>query len=264
MQSLLDAVAERYGFDFRNYARASVMRRIRTLVRASDLASVSELHAKVLDDSAWFERLVLALSITVSAMFRDPVFYVAFRANVVPLLRTYPYVRIWHAGCSTGEEVYSLAILLEEEGLYERCRIYGTDMNDAALKRAKAGVFPLRWMQHDTANYTKAGGTGYFSDYYTASHDHVVFRAGLNKHITFAEHNLVTDESFNEFNVILCRNVMIYFNKTLQDRVHRLLYASLGMFGILGLGDKESLRLTPHEGQYEDLDPKARLYRKVA
>jgi chemotaxis protein methyltransferase CheR len=225
---------------------------------------VSELHRNVLNDPAWFERLVLTLSITVSAMFRDPAFYRAFRAEVVPLLRTYPYVRIWHAGCSTGEEVYSLAMLLEEEGLYQRCRIYATDMNGAALTRAKAGVFPLRVMQQYTENYVNAGGTGFFSNYYTASHDQVVFRAGLRKHITFAEHNLVTDGSFNEFNVILCRNVMIYFNKTLQDRVHHLLYESLGMFGILGLGDKESLRLTPHESQYADLDLKVRLYRKVA
>jgi chemotaxis protein methyltransferase CheR len=197
-------------------------------------------------------------------MFRDPSFYLTFRRRVVPLLRTYPTVQIWIAGCSTGEEVYSLAILLKEERLYEKCRIYATDISAAVLRRAREGIFPLGSMRDYTNNYHQAGGISEFSDYYTAQYDSVMFSKGLKQNVVFSEHNLATDGSFNEFQVILCRNVMIYFNKDLQARVHNLLYDSLSMFGVFGLGNKESLKFTPRAERYEHLNQTDKLYRKVA
>jgi chemotaxis protein methyltransferase CheR len=198
-----------------------------------------------------------------TAMFRDPTFYLTFRAKVVPLLKTYPTVQIWVAGCSTGEEVYSLAILLREEGVYDRCRIYATDISRAVLRKAREGIFPLASMRDYTNNYHLAGGVNEFSDYYTARYDRVIFSPSLHNNVVFSEHNLATDGSFNEFQVILCRNVMIYFNKTLQDRVHNLLYNSLSMFGVFGLGNKESLKFTPRAGSYEHLNNHDKLFRKV-
>ncbi|MBI5494782.1 MAG: protein-glutamate O-methyltransferase CheR [Deltaproteobacteria bacterium] len=263
-QLLLEAIFRRYGFDFREYSTASIHRRILGRVAAEKLRSISGLQERLLHDPECMERLLLALTVHVTSMFRDPAFYVAFRQKVVPLLKTYPFVRIWHAGCSTGEEVYSMAMLVREEGLAERCRIYATDLSEAVLKQAKAGVFPLAAMKEYTENYHQAGGTASFSEYYTARFDHVVMRSFLKENIVFAEHNLVTDSSFNEFNVILCRNVLIYFNKTLQKRVHGLLYTSLARFGVLALGRKESLRFTSHENRYEVLDGAERLYRRVA
>lgn len=260
---LLEGLFRHYGADFRNYAPASLKRRIRECLLAENVETISALQSKVLHDTACLERFLHKLSINVTSMFRDPEFYLAFRTKVVPLLRTYPFVRIWHAGCSTGEEVYSMAILLQEEGLYPRCRIYATDMNTEVLRKAKEGIFPLASMQEYTSNYMKAGGARFFSDYYTAQYDHVIFNPSLKANLIFSEHNLVTDGSFNEFHVILCRNVMIYFNKTLQKRVHNLIYESLVMFGIIGVGNKESLRFTPREADYEELDSQHRLYRKV-
>ena len=200
------------------------------------------------------ERLLLDLSINVTAMFRDPGFYRAFRQTVVPLLRTYPFLRIWNAGCSTGEETYSLAILLAEEGLLDRTRIYATDINQSVLARARDGVFPLEKMREYTENYLAAGGTRAFSEYYVAAYDGARFDPALADNVVFAQHNLVADRSFNEFHVIVCRNVLIYFDKTLQDRVHRLFYDSLARFGILALGQKESVTFTPHEDDYQALD----------
>jgi chemotaxis protein methyltransferase CheR len=196
-------------------------------------------------------------------MFRDPDFYLTFRRKVVPILKTYPTVRIWHAGCSTGEEVYSMAILLQEEGLYRKSLIYATDISHEVLRKAREGIFPLANMQEYTVNYMKAGGQREFSDYYTAHYDNVIFHPSLKANVVFAEHNLATDGSFNEFHVVMCRNVMIYFNKALQERVHNLIYESLSMFGVLGLGNKESLKFTPREAYYERLDNRDKLYRKV-
>lgn len=260
---LLEGLFRRYGYDFRDYARASLRRRIGNIVQAEGLTGVAGLQEKVLRDPACLERFLLALSVNVTAMFRDPGFFLTFRQQVVPLLRTYSFLRLWCAGCSTGEEVYSLAILLEEEGLYDRCRIYATDMNEAVLHRAKEGIFPLSLMQDYTRNYLKAGGKAAFPDYYTAAYDRVLFSPALKRQILFSQHNLVTDGSFNEFHAILCRNVLIYFNRALQERVHRLLYDSLGAWGILGLGDKETIRFTPHEREYEELPGGERIYRKV-
>jgi chemotaxis protein methyltransferase CheR len=260
---LLEGVYRQYGFDFREYAPASLRRRVWRRVHAEGLTTVSALQDKLLHDPACMERLLLDLSINVTAMFRDPSFYVAFRRKVVPALRTYPFTRIWVAGCSTGEEVYSLAILLQEEKLYHRTRIYATDINEAVVDRARRGVFPLDKMREYTRNYIKAGGTNAFSEYYLAKYDGAQFQRSLTENVVFAQHNLVSDRSFNEFNVIICRNVMIYFDRTLQDRVHRLFYESLVNFGVLGLGHKESIRFSPYERRYEELDQYEKLYRRI-
>jgi chemotaxis protein methyltransferase CheR len=259
---LLDGVYRQYGYDFRDYAMASVRRRVRHLVREEGLATISGLQEKVLHDPRALQRFVVTLSVNVTSMFRDPSFYKALRERVVPLLRTYPKVRIWHAGCATGEEAYSFAILLEEEGLYDRCQIYATDMNETVLKTAATGEMPLRGMRENTANYLKSGGRRAFASFYTAVDDRAVLHPSLRRNLSFAQHNLVTDRSFNEFNVVLCRNVLIYFNRALQDRVHRLFYQSLVRFGFLALGSKETVQFTAHQAAYEDLGE--RIYRKVA
>jgi chemotaxis protein methyltransferase CheR len=259
---LLEAIFQHYGYDFRDYAFASIRRRLRARVEAEGLKSISGLQERVLHDRGCLERLLTGLTVHVTSMFRDPSFYLALRQKVLPLLQTYPFARIWHAGCSSGEEVYSLAILLHEEGAYERCRIYATDLSETVLANAKEGVFPLAAMKEFTENYQRAGGKAAFSEYYTAQYGNALFRSSLRDNIVFAQHNLVTDGPFNEFNVILCRNVMIYFNKSLQDRVHGLIHGSLARLGVLGLGLRESMRLSPHEGSYEALDEAERIYRK--
>jgi chemotaxis protein methyltransferase CheR len=264
LELLLEGVYRRYGFDFRGYAPASLRRRVWRRVHAEGLTTLSALQDRLLHDPACMERLLLDLSINVTSMFRDPTFYAAFREKVVPLLRTYPFTRVWVAGCSTGEEVYSLAILLHEEGVAERARVYATDINESVLDRARAGVFPLDKMQEYTQNYINAGGERAFSEYYLAKYDAAQFRRSLVENVVFAQHNLVSDRSFNDFNVIVCRNVMIYFDRTLQDRVHRLFYESLMNFGVLALGAKESIKFSPHQDSYEELDAAERLFKKVA
>jgi chemotaxis protein methyltransferase CheR len=263
IQLLLEGVYRRYGFDFREYAQASLKRRLWRRVYAEHLQTIGQLLDRLLHDPSAMERLLLDLSINVTAMFRDPTFFVALREKIVPLLRTYPFTRIWTAGCSTGEEVYSLAIVLQEEGLYDRTRIYATDINEAVLERARAGVFPLDKMQQYTQNYIKADGSRSFSEYYVAKYDNAQFSRSLVENVVFAQHNLAMDRGFNEFNLILCRNVMIYFDKTLQDRVHNLFYDSLDTFGILALGHKESIHFTPYADRYEEIDTAERIYRKV-
>jgi chemotaxis protein methyltransferase CheR len=260
---LLEGIYRRYGFDFREYAPASLRRRLWRRVHAERLNSISGLQEKVLHDRACMERLLLDLSINVTSMFRDPSFYLAFRGHVAPLLRTYPFTRIWVAGCSTGEEVYSLAILLAEEELYARTRIYATDINEAVVDRARAGVFPLDKMRAYTENYIRAGGKRAFSEYYVAAYEGARFSRSLVENVVFAQHNLVSDRSFNEFNVIVCRNVMIYFDRSLQNRVHSLFYESLAPFGVLALGHKESIGFSPHADAYEELDGREKLYKKV-
>lgn len=261
---LMQAIYRHYGFDFRDYAYPSLKRRIWKRVTDEHLKTVSALQDKILRDRGCMERLLLDVSINVTSMFRDPTFYAAFRTKVVPLLRTYPFIRIWHAGCSTGEEVYSMAILLMEEGLYDRCRIYATDMNENVLVKAKEGIFKLAGMQENTANYLQAGGKSSFSEYYTARYDYALFRPALREHVVFAQHNLATDSSFNTFNVIVCRNVLIYFNVTLQERVQKLFLESLESSGLLCLGKKESLRFQSVESCYGVLDDKEKLYRRTS
>lgn len=260
---LLEGIFRRYGYDFRGYSRASLGRRVGNAIRSEGLATISGLQEKVLHDPDCMERLLLGLSVHVSSMFRDPDFFLSLRSRVLPILRSRPFVRVWNAGCSTGEEVYSVAILLKEEGLYDRSRIYATDLSDAVLKRARDGIFPLDAMRDYTLNYVKSGGGESFSEYYTAAHGHVAFHPSLRENIVFSQHNLATDGSFNEFDLILCRNVMIYFARPLQGRVHCLLYESLAPSGVLGLGAKESLEFTPHRDRYEPLVPAQKLYRRV-
>ncbi|MGI0484577.1 CheR family methyltransferase [Pantanalinema rosaneae CENA516] len=262
VQLLIEAVYRRYGYDFRNYALASLKRRIYNFLRTEKLPSLSRLQERILHDRACVERLVLGLTVNTTAMFRDPSFYLAFREYAVPILRTYPFIRLWHAGCSTGQEVYSMAILLQEAGLYHRCRIYATDANPKVLQVAKSGIYPLRQMQEYTPLYLKAGGQRAFSEYYTANYGSAVIRSSLQEQVVFGQHNLVTDRSFNEFNVIICRNVLIYFNQALQNQVHELFYNSLCKFGILGLGKQETLRFTDYEHHYDPLARADKLYRR--
>src|SRR5881394_1323494 len=263
IELLLEGIFRHYGFDFRAYAYASIRRRLWKRIEEEGLSSISALQERVLHEPEMMEKLLLDLSINVTAMFRDPDFYVTFREHVVPLLRTYPFIRVWHAGCSTGEEVYSMAILLREEGLYDRARIYATDINEVVLQRARAGIFPLNRMQEYTDNYIKAGGKRSFSEYYTAKYDGALFSPSLSRNVLFSQHNLVTDGSFSEFNVIFCRNVLIYFDRDLQNRVHALFYESLSMFGVLALGSKETLRFSKYEPCYEKLHAREKMYRKV-
>jgi chemotaxis protein methyltransferase CheR len=260
---LLDAIFRQYGYDFRGYARSSLKRRVRAAVSGEGLATVTGLLEKILHDTGCLERLLIALSVNVSAMFRDPRFFRAFRERAVPLLRTYPFIRIWQAGCSTGEEVYSLAILLQEEGLYDRCRIYATDINEVVLRRARDGIYPLDVMKKYTANYIDAGGSRSFSDYYTAAYDHVILRESLRERVVFSQHNLVSDGVFNEFNVILCRNVMIYFKQALQEQVFDLFSRSLARFGLLGLGSHESLRFLVKDHEYQPIVTGEKLFRRA-
>lgn len=262
LQLLLEALAHHHGYDFRGYAKASIKRRMWRRMLEEGLATLSGLQERVLHDPACMERLLLDLSINVTSMFRDPSFWATMRDKVVPLLRTYPFVRIWNPGCSTGEETYSLAILLREEGLESRTRIYATDINGAVLERAKEGVFPLERMQEFTSNYLSYGGRGSFSSYYKVYGDRARFDPTLLERCVFAQHNLVSDDSFNEFNLIVCRNVMIYFDRILQDRVHDLFYRSLSRSGVLALGHKESIRFTTHAGMYDEVDGLEKLYRR--
>ena len=232
-------------------------------MRALRCKTISAMIEQVLHHPEQVQKLLRYMVVNVTEMFRDPLFFRSFREKVVPFLHTYPHIRIWHAGCSTGEEVISMAIILQEEGLYEKSRIYATDIDEEVLRRAQVGIFPLNKMQQYTQNYIQAGGLRSFSDYYTANYDAVIFHPSLMKNIVFARHNLVTDQSFNEFNVIFCRNVMIYFDRSLQNRVHQLFYESLGMFGVLALGDRESIRFSEHDACYEAIDANEKLYRKM-
>ena len=258
---MLEAVFRVYGFDFRTYAYSSIKRRVLRRVQAEGLPTISSLQERVLHDPACMERLLVDLTVNVTAMFRDPSFFLALRQEVVPILRTYPFIRVWHAGCSTGEEVYSLAILFKEEGLYDRTRTYATDLGEALLQAAKEGISPLAKMQDYTQNYQRAGGTRSFSEYYTARYDGARFDPALRDNVLFSQHNLVTDRSFAEFHLILCRNVMIYFDRSLQERVLALLSDSLAQFGVLALGRKESLRSMRQEKDFELLSSSERIYR---
>ncbi len=258
---LLEAVYRRYAYDFRGYARSSLRRRLWRRAHEERVTTLSALQERVLHDPLVMERLLLDLSINVTEMFRDPGFFRALRQKVVPILRTYPYVRVWNAGCSTGEETFSLAIVLAEEGLLDRARIYATDINDDVLARARSGAFPLEKMRRYTENYLRSGGTGDFSRYYTVRGDQSVFDPALVNGAVFAPHNLAQDSSFNEFQLVVCRNVLIYFGRPLQERVHDLFLESLARFGVLALGHKESI-IASHEDRYEILDPIEKLYRR--
>lgn len=260
---LLEAVFRYYGYDFRNYAFPFIQRRISHRVNKEKLTSISALQEKVLRDSTVLEGLLSDFSINVTEMFRDPSFFKSFRTKIIPIIKDYPEIRIWHVGCSSGEEVYSMSILLHEEGIHEKTRIFATDLNKSILEKAKQGTFPLDVMQLYTKNYIEGGGKRAFSEYYKAVEDKVFFHPSLQKNVVFAHHNLVTDQSFNEFDIILCRNVLIYFNKVLQNDVHKLLYNSLSQSGFLGLGKREGIKFTSYENCYGEFDASEKLYRKI-
>ncbi len=259
---LLEAIFKRYGYDFRSYARASLERRIRLFQAKSGCATLAELIPRVLHDQEFFSRLARHFSIAVSELFRDPFVYQAVREKVIPLLKTWPHIKIWHAGCASGEEVYSLAILLLEEGLYERATIYATDFNDETLAQAREGIYEAGKMQEATKNYQQAGGKRSFSEYYHARYEAVVMDSSLKQRITFANHNLAMDEAFGEMHLVFCRNVLIYFNRELQNRALGLFSESLVHGGFLCLGSKEELKFTAANDFYEVVDGKARIYKK--
>lgn len=260
---LLTQVYEASGFDFRDYAMASLSRRIKRCIVDEGVASIPELQQRIGRDPGSMNRLLNSLTLPVTSMFRDPSFFRAFREQVCPALATYPFLRLWVAGCSTGQEAYSLAIVLREANLYERCRIYATDLHPGSLQQAQAGIYSLASMQEYTRNYQASGGARAFTEYYRADSEYALIDPSLRQNMVFAAHNLVCDGSFNEFHVIFCRNVMIYFNDKLQARVHRLLYDSLVTLGYLCLGRSESIRFSVHETNYQPLSKSERIYRKA-
>ncbi|KYG63248.1 chemotaxis protein CheR [Bdellovibrio bacteriovorus] len=259
---LLQGIYEKYGYDFTGYNESSFTRRIEGLLTKYGLPDELELMARILRDPRFFAELVPQLTVSTTELFRDPSFFLSFREKVVPMLKTYPALNFWIAGCSTGEEVYSLAILLQEEGLYERSLIYATDINHNSLKTASEGIYSVESMRAFAKNYTAAGGKESPSEYYTADYNLARFRSSLRDHVVFSDHNLATDESFLEHNVIFCRNVMIYFNRELQGRVFDLFYNSLSDRGFLGLGSKETLRFSQHNESFDEIDAGQRIYQK--
>ena len=263
LRMLVEAVYLKYNYDFRDYTGASQKRRVLVAMREMECDTVSELQSKVLHEPNGFAQLLQYLTIPVTEMFRDPEYFRAIREQVAPLLQTYPSLKIWVAGCSTGEEVYSLAILLKEEGLLERSIIYATDINPKSLEAARRGVFQLDRMRLFTENYQKSGGKAAFSDYYTAAYGGALFDRDLIENVTFADHSLATDSVFSETHFVSCRNVLIYFNRTLQDRVFGLFHESLCHRGFLGLGSKESIDFSSYAERFEPLARRERLFRKA-
>jgi len=263
IDELLDAIFSKYGHDFRHYARASLERRIRLFFAKSECSTIPELTDKLLKNESFFRALIMNFSIPVTELFRDPNVYQSLRENVVPLLKTHPFIKIWHAGCATGEEAYSLAILLKEEGLYDRATIFVTDFNDHALEKARSGIYTSEQIKVGTYNYGAAGGHHSFSDYYRAKYNAVAIDSSLRKNMTFANYNLVTDGVFGEMHLILCRNVLIYFDRELQNRVLDLFSNSLILGGFLCLGSKESIRFSTINTAFNDVDRRARIFRKT-
>jgi len=264
LRLLLEALYLRYHYDFRDYARASLRRRLQVAMNKFGCESLSQLQHRLLHESALLPQLLDLLTVQVSDMFRDPPYFRALRAVVVPVLRTYPSLKVWVAGCSSGEEVYSLAILLHEEGLLERSLIYATDINASALEQAQAGVYDVGRVSGFTENHRRSGGHGSLSDYYTAAYGKAAFDRSLKAHITFADHSLSTDSAFSEVQLVSCRNVLIYFDRALQDRAVALFRDSLCYKGFLGIGASESLRFSAHSGSFAEVDREDRIYQKVA
>lgn len=260
---LIEAIYLKYSYDFRDYSGASIKRRILHAVRQFDCATITALQERVLHDPGMFLQLLQFLTIPVSEMFRDPSHFLALRREVVPHLKTWPSIKIWIAGCSTGEEVYSMAILLREEGLLERTIIYATDINPNSLEKAKQGIYSMQAMRDYERNYIAAGGERSFSDYYTCAYGNAILDSSLRENVTFADHSLATDSVFSETQLISCRNVLIYFNKQLQDRALGLFHESLCHRGFLGLGSKESLDFSAYAGHFEALNRPERVFRKL-
>ena len=262
LQLLLEAIYRRYGYDFRSYSVASVRRRVQQHLIVARYDNICALMHDILHNGEAFSALLSNLTINVTEMFRDPDFYQAFREKVVPVLRTHPFLKVWHAGCATGEEIYSMAILLKEEGLYDRCQIYATDRDKEVLEEARRGIFPASELRRFTENYERSGGKKKLSDYYTEKYDNIIMDPALKKNVIFADHDLATDQVFGEMQVVLCRNVLIYFNKELQKRVFRLFKDSLDIAGYLCLGSKESLRFSGCADAFDIIEEKQRIYKK--
>ena len=262
-RQFLESVRFVYGYDFTEYAEASVIRRISAFMESKKIASLNDLGKMVLKDETAFEHFIQEITVNVTEMFRDPLFYKSLRKNVINRLATYPFIKVWIAGCSTGEEVYSMAILFREEGLLERTVIYATDINQDALQKARDGISSISNMKTYTENYLKAGGKNSFSDYYKAKYNSVLWDKSLRQNIVFSVHNLAVDKSFNEFQLILCRNVLIYFNQGLQNKVIGLFYESLCPFGFLGLGNKESLLFSEKQKSFEEIDKREKIFMRT-
>ena len=263
MRLLLEAVYAKYSHDFRDYSGASLKRRVQHALLQFGCETISQLQSKVLHDPVVFQQLLEILTIPFTEMFRDPSYWLTLRQQVVPLLRTYPSLKVWVAGCATGEEVFSLAILLEEEGLLERTLVYATDINPVVLEKARQGIFPIAAVRQHTANYQAAGGKRAFSDYYSAAYNSARFDPNLVRNVTFADHSLATDTVFSETHFISCRNVLIYFNKALQNRAFGLFHESLCHRGFLGLGSKESLDFSHFADKFEPIVKRDRIFRKA-
>ena len=262
MDLLLEAMFKRYGYDFRQYSKSSIRRRIKQFLIKSGCSNVIQLIQKILYDEYLFESLVYNFSVTVTEMFRDPDFFLTIREKLVPYLKTYPSFKIWHAGCATGEEVYSMAIILKEAGLYDKGNIIATDYNDASLEKAKDGVFPIEQIKLYTENYQKSGGSNSFSEYYHSKYNYSILENSLKNNIFFTNHNMAMDSVFGIMNVVICRNVLIYFDKELQNRVLNLFDESLVPNGFLCLGTKESLRFSDIVDRYKPVDDEQKIYQK--
>lgn len=257
---LLEAIYRRYGYDFRQYSQASIKRRVQHHLAKTKSGTISELLSRIMYDEVLFQSLFFDISITVTEMFRDPWFFLTLRERVIPFLRTFPFINIWQAGCATGEETYSLAIILKEEGLYDRTQIYATDFNDAALEKAKTRIYPLGRIKEYTASYQKSGGKKSLADYYHAQYQSVIMDAALQENITFANHNLATDSVFGEMHLILCRNVLIYFDRPLQDRTLSLFRDSLLYNGFLCLGSKETIGFSKVREDFVEFASSEKIY----
>ena len=260
---ILYVIFDKYGYDFRDYSHASIYRRISRYMEERKYTTAAQLITQLRKDPSEFELFLQRITVNVTEMFRDPEFYTVLAEKVLPLIATYPIIKIWHAGCSSGEEVFSLAILLHEAGLLQRSKIYATDINPLNIEKAKKGILLMEGMKEYTSNYIKAGGKEDFASYYTARYNHAIINKDLRNSILFSQHNLVTDQVFNEFQLILCRNVMIYFNKDLQNKVIRLFYNSLSTFGFLALGIKESLLFSDLKDNFENVAVREKIYRRI-
>ena len=262
LEALLTEVYEYYGFDFSGYSRASFKRRVERIFRLDRFTDFAEFLSKVRSDPDYFIRLVEEITVNVTEMFRDPLFYKMLRNDILPILATKPFIRVWNAGCSTGEEVYSIAILLKEANLLHKSLIYATDINATVLESAQKGIFPLRMMQQYSENYMVSDGKRDFSDYYIANYGFAKFADDLSQKMVFSQHNLVSDSSFNEFDLILCRNVMIYFDNNLQERVLKLFDDSLAKLGYLALGTKETIKFSHMKDRYRQ-QGKGKVWKKI-
>ncbi|HWZ21067.1 MAG TPA: protein-glutamate O-methyltransferase CheR [Cytophagaceae bacterium] len=262
LKKLLESILYVYGYDFTEYSEASITRRVNNFLFIKKIETTNELEKMILQDEKLFEEFIQNISVTVTEMFRDPPFYKSLRENVISRLATYPFIKIWIAGCATGEEVYSIAILLKEADLLNRSVIYATDINQKSLQIAKEGIYAIENMKSHTLNYQKSGGTKSFSEYYKAKYTSVMFDKSLTENVVFSPHNLAVDKSFNEFQLIICRNVLIYFNQQLQNKVIRLFYESLCPLGFLGLGSKESLLFSDDKKEFDDIDRREKIFIK--